>query len=54
MDTGTRTLVTAEEAIVRHVRENPALYLIGTALVIGALIAKLIIESRQTAQAPLL
>jgi hypothetical protein len=54
MDTGTRTLVTAEEAIVRHVRENPALYLIGTALVIGALIAKLIIESRQTAQTPLL
>jgi sensor c-di-GMP phosphodiesterase-like protein len=54
IDTGTRSLVTAEEAIVHHVRENPALYLIGTALVIGVLIAKLIIESRQTRTAPLL
>jgi hypothetical protein len=54
VDTGTRGFVTAEEAIVRHVRENPALYLIGTALVIGALLAKLIIESRQARQVPLL
>jgi hypothetical protein len=52
--TGTRGFVTAEESIVRHVRENPALYLIGAALLIGALIAKLIIESRETRQAPLL
>jgi len=35
--------------MVRHVRQNPALYLIGTALVIGALIAKLIIESARPA-----
>ena len=49
-----RSLVSAEERIVRHVRENPALYLMGAALVIGALIAKLILESRETRQAPLL
>ena len=49
-----RKVVTTEERIVRHVRENPALYLLGTALVIGALIAKLIIQSRETRQAPLL
>lgn len=50
-----RSLVTVEERIVRHVRENPALYLMGAALVIGALLAKLIMESsRETRQAPLL
>ena len=54
VDAGTRSLVTAEEAMVRHVRQNPALYLIGTALIIGPLIAKLLIESRQARQAPLL
>ena len=54
INTGTGSLVNAEEEIVRHVRENPALYLMATALVIGALIAKLIIESRQTRRAPLL
>ena len=43
-----RRFVSAEEAIVKHVRENPALYLMGAALVIGALIAKLIIESRES------
>jgi hypothetical protein len=52
-----RALVTTEERIVRHVRENPALYLMGAALLIGALIAKLILEARQSPQdrpAPLL
>jgi hypothetical protein len=49
-----RKFVTTEEAIVAHVRENPALYLLGAALVIGALIARLIMESRKTRQAPLL
>jgi len=55
MDTGRHTFVTAEERIVHHVRENPALYLMGAALLIGALVAKLIMESRtETRQAPLL
>lgn len=54
MDAGTQTLVSAEEAMVRHVRENPALYLMGAALIVGALLAKLILESRSRRQAPLL
>jgi hypothetical protein len=49
-----RNLVSAEEKIVQHVRENPALYLMAAALLIGALIAKLILESRQARHAPLL
>ena len=54
VDTGTRSLITAEEALVRHVRANPALYLMGTALVFGALVAKLFIQARQSRQAPIL
>ncbi|HEX4084161.1 MAG TPA: hypothetical protein VHY22_04560 [Chthoniobacteraceae bacterium] len=54
MDTGARSLVSAEEAMVRHVRRNPALYLIGAALIIGALIAKLLIEARDSRNAPLM
>ena len=54
VDAGTRNIVGVEEAIVRHVRENPALYAFGAALLIGALIAKLVLESRRTASAPLL
>ncbi len=54
VDTGTRNVVSAEEAIVRHVRENPALYAFAAALLIGALIAKLVMESRRTERAPLL
>jgi len=53
VDAQTRSLVTVEEKIVRHVRENPRLYLVGIALVIGALIAKLFMESRQTSSTPL-
>ena len=49
-----RSLASAEERIVRHVREFPALYLIGVAVVIGVVIAKLILESRETRRAPLL
>ncbi len=53
--TGTRNIVGIEEAIVRHVRENPALYLFGAALLIGALIGKLVLESRRPeTSAPLL
>jgi adenylate kinase len=54
IDTGTRDVVSVEESLVRHVRENPALYAFAAALLIGALIAKLILESRRTPQAPLL
>jgi hypothetical protein len=55
VDAGARSLVSAEEAMVRHVRENPALYLVGAAIIIGALIAKLLIESSQRAKdAPLM
>ena len=50
----TRRLVSAEEAIIGHIRENPALYLVGAALLFGALIAKLIIEARESRRAPLL
>lgn len=54
VDAGTRSILTVEEAVVRHARENPALYAFGAALLIGALIAKLVMEARRTAQAPLL
>jgi hypothetical protein len=54
VDGGRRELVSMEEAIVRHARENPALYVIGAALLIGALIAKLLLESRRTSPPPLL
>jgi hypothetical protein len=54
VDTGTRGVVTVEESLVRHVRENPALYVFAAALLIGALIAKLLLESRRTPQSPLL
>jgi hypothetical protein len=54
LDTGTRNAVSVEESMVRHMRENPALYIIGAALLIGALIAKLILESRQNSETPLL
>ena len=54
VDTGTRNIVSVEESIVQHMRENPALYLFAAALLIGTLIAKLVLESRQTARAPLL
>ena len=49
-----RNFVSTEERIVRHVRENPALYLIGAVLVIGLLVARLVMESRETPEAPLL
>ena len=52
MDTGARGFATTEEAIVRHVRQNPALYLMGAALLIGALVAKVLIEMRQTPRTP--
>ena len=54
VDTGTRNIVSVEESIVRHVRENPALYAFGAALLIGALVARLVMEARRTPQAPLL
>jgi hypothetical protein len=54
VDTGTRELVSMEESIVRHVRENPALYLCAAALLMGALVAKLVLESRRASRAPLL
>jgi hypothetical protein len=41
--------VTFEESIVRHMRENPAMYIIGASLLIGALIAKLVLETRRPA-----
>ena len=49
-----RKVVTAEEALVRHVRENPALYLIGASLIIGALLANVLIQRRALRHAPLL
>jgi hypothetical protein len=54
VDVGRRNVITAEEAIVRHVRENPLLYAVGAAVLIGVVIARLILESRQTPRAPLL
>jgi len=54
VDTGTRSVVSLEESIVQHMRENPALYVFAAALLIGALVAKLVLESRQTSRAPLL
>ncbi|MGA3169492.1 MAG: hypothetical protein ABSE62_00615 [Chthoniobacteraceae bacterium] len=51
---GGRNVVSAEEMAVRHMRENPALYLICAALIVGVLAAKLIIELRDFRRAPLL
>jgi len=53
-EAGRRNIVNAEEMAVRHVRENPGLYLICAALIIGALTAKLILELRDFRRAPLL
>jgi hypothetical protein len=53
-EAGRRNIVNAEEMAVRHVRENPALYLICAALIVGALMAKLILEMRDFRRAPLL
>ncbi len=52
--TGTRRVMSVEESIVQHARENPALYIFAAALLIGALVAKLVLESRRTSRAPLL
>ena len=49
-----RNLVSVEEAVVRHVRGNPALYLMGAALLIGVLVARLVIEAHREPRAPLL
>lgn len=49
VDCGRRNAVTFEESIVRHMRENPAMYIIGASLLIGALIAKLVLETRRPA-----
>jgi hypothetical protein len=49
----TEKLATTEEAIVRHVRQNPALYLMAAALIIGALVAKLLMGSRRDFEPPL-
>ena len=54
VDTQARTLLTFEEKIVEHVRSNPGLYLFGIALLIGALVAKLLMESRAVRPVPLL
>ncbi len=51
---GQRNLVSAEDALVRHVRGNPALYVIGAALLIGVLVARLVIEVQREPRAPLL
>jgi hypothetical protein len=52
--TGQRNLVSAEEAVVRHMRGNPAIYLIGAALLIGVLVARLVVEAQREPRAPLL
>lgn len=54
VDTGRRTVITAEEALVRHMRENPAIYVLGAALLIGVLIARLVLEASREPRAPLL
>jgi hypothetical protein len=54
VDAGRKGALSLEESIVQHVRENPALYLVGAALLIGALIARLLLESRRAPQPPLL
>jgi len=54
VDSGARNAVTIEESIVSHIRENPALYILGGALLITILIAKLLREARQSRNAPLL
>jgi hypothetical protein len=51
---GVRNALTAEQALVRHVREYPALYLVGAAMVIGALAAKMLLQHRAMRRAVLL
>ncbi len=53
-DSGRRSIVSAEDRFARHMREYPAIYLMGAALIVGALIAKLVFEARERPQAPLL
>ena len=52
--TGTREAATIEEALITHVRENPALYILAGAVLIGALIAKVLFEARRYPEPPLL
>jgi hypothetical protein len=54
VDSGRRNVITVEEAIVRHIRENPALYILGAALLAGVLIARLFLEASRKPRAPLL
>jgi hypothetical protein len=52
VDAGTRNVASVEEAIVRHMRENPVAYFLAVALVIVGLIARLMLESRRTRRTP--
>ena len=51
---GRRHSASFEESLVEHARGNPALYILGAALLAGLLIAKLVMEARHREQAPLL
>jgi hypothetical protein len=48
VDAGARSAVDYEEAVVRHMRTNSTLYVLGGALLIGLLVAKIVREIRQS------
>jgi len=57
VDARAQTVVDYEQTVVRHVRDHSTLYLLGGALLIGVLVAKIALEirhSRQLETAPLL
>jgi|SRR5271166_3716940 len=57
VDVGARTVADYEQAFVRHMRDHSTLYLVGGALLIGLLVAKLVREMRASHEietAPLL
>jgi hypothetical protein len=57
VDARAQTVVDYEQAVVRHMRDHSTLYLIGGALLIGVLVAKIVREIRQSREletAPLL
>ena len=54
VDAGAKEIASMEEALVQHVRDNPAIYVISIAVVVGVLIAKLLIEGSRRRDTPLL
>jgi hypothetical protein len=48
VDAGVQTATDYEQAVVRQMRTNSTLYLVGSVLIIGLLVAKIVREIRQS------